>query len=69
MKELLIIMALMGASEEEAKQKVVHSQIPSTITSEHVDVDTTFIHTRPMQCWTTNVYHSNGSVTPKVQCQ
>lgn len=69
MKELLIIMALMGASEEEAKQKVIQSQIPSTVTSEHVDVDTTFIHARPMTCWTANVYHSDGSVTPKVQCQ
>ncbi len=72
MKELFVIIALMGASsEEEVKQSVIQSQVPSTIITEQVHIDTGMIGSpyHKTQCWTTNIYHSDGSIQPKVQCQ
>ena len=73
MKELFVVVALLsgGASEEEIKQKVIQSQVQNTIVTEHLHISTNQLGTKyhQMQCWTTNTYHSDGSITPKVQCQ
>ena len=69
MKELLIIMALMGTSEEEATQKVIQAHVPQTIITEELHIDTSWAGRRPTECWTTNIYHTDGSVQTKVQCQ
>ena len=73
MKELFVVVALLsgGASEEEIKHKVIQSQVQNTIVTEQLHIDSGMLGSpyHQMQCWTTNIYHSDGSITPKVQCQ
>ena len=76
MKELVIAVLLANAqngsySESEVQQKVLQSQIQQNVQiGQMVDIDTTGLTVgRQLQCWTSNVYNSQGQITTKVQCQ
>ena len=70
MNELFVIIALMGAaSDGEIEQKIIQSQVPQTIITEELHIDTSWVGRSQTECWTTNIYNSDGSIQPKVQCQ
>ena len=72
MKELFVIIALMnaeGVTKESVTEQVIKSQVPQTIITEQVHIDTTWIGRTETQCWTAKQHHSDGSVTAKVQCE
>ena len=72
MNELLLVLALVAAtSEQDVKRHVVQGYVPQTIATQVLDIDTYMLTSTPkhdMRCWTTNIMHSDGSFTPKVQC-
>lgn len=72
MNELLLVVALVAqTSEQDVKRHVVQGYVPQTIATQVLDIDTYMLTSTPkheMRCWTANIHHSDGSFTPKVQC-